>query len=106
MPPDQSLQPPSLLASPVGEIACRFGQDGACTWHHLDVGGDCRYWPVSAWVQFLLGWTELDAHPPWRYEYQTQLDLHSFGLTALQVVVDMLPPSLSDPGTTQDMPHA
>merc|ERR1719469_88907 len=70
----------------------RIGVDGACTWHHLDVGGDCRYWPVSAWVQFLLGWTELEAHPPLRFEYQTQLDLHSFGLTALQVFVEMLPP--------------
>jgi len=74
-----------------GSRPSRVGQDGACTWHHLDVGGDCRYWPVSAWAQFLLGWTELDAHPPWRFEYQTQLDLHSLGLTALQAFVDMLP---------------
>jgi hypothetical protein len=42
-------------------------------------------------VQFLLGWTELEAHPPLAFEYQTQLDLHSLGLTACQVLAEMLP---------------
>mmetsp|Transcript_61808 Transcript_61808/g.160358 ORF Transcript_61808/g.160358 Transcript_61808/m.160358 type:complete len:459 (-) Transcript_61808:29-1405(-) len=78
-------------SSSIGSRPSRVGQDGACTWHHLDVGGDCRYWPVSAWVQFLLGWTELEACPALRFEYRTQLDLHSLGLTALQVLVDLLP---------------
>jgi len=76
--------------SPIGSRPSRVGQDGACTWHHLDVGGDCRYWPVSAWVQFLLGWTELEAHPSWSFEYQTQLDFHSVGLTALQLLIEYL----------------
>eukprot|EP00913_Durusdinium_trenchii_P025435 g23879.t1 len=71
------------------------GQDGATTWHHLDVGGDCRYWPVSAWVQFLLGWTELDCNPMLRSEYRTRLDMHSLGLTSLQVLVDTMPADLS-----------
>jgi len=81
----------------------RVGQDGACTWHHLDVGGDCRYWPVSAWVQFLLGWTELEACPPLCFEYKTQIDLHSLGLTALQVIAEMLPmpPDPLDPTMLQ-----
>jgi len=81
----------------------RVGQDGACTWHHLDVGGDCRYWPVSAWVQFLLGWTELEACPPLCFEYKTQIDLHSLGLTALQVIAEMLPmpPDPLDPSMLQ-----
>jgi len=73
----------------------RIGQDGASTWHNLDVGGDCRYWPVSAWVQFLLGWTELEAQPVLRSEYRTRLDMHSLGLTALQVLVESMP-SLPD----------
>lgn len=84
-------------SSSIGSRPSRVGQDGACTWHHLDVGGDCRYWPVSAWVQFLLGWTELEGHPPLRFEYRTQLDLHSLGLTALQVLVDLLPPREWEP---------
>jgi len=83
----------------------RVGQDGACTWHLLDVGGDCRYWPVSAWVQFLLGWTELEACPPLCFEYKTQIDLHSLGLTALQVIAEMLPmpPDPLDPTLLQGM---
>eukprot|EP00435_Cladocopium_sp_Y103_P031946 s4238_g8.t1 len=75
----------------------RMGQDGATSWHHLDVGGDCRYWPVSAWVQFLFGWTELEHNPTLRSEYRTRLDMHSLGLTALQVLVEMMPPDLSLP---------
>lgn len=82
----------------------RVGQDGASSWHQLDVGGDCRYWPVSAWVQFLLGWTEVEATSTLRREYVNRLDLHSLGLTALQVLVDLLPASLdmalSGTGTT------
>eukprot|EP00931_Biecheleriopsis_adriatica_P049478 TRINITY_DN28623_c0_g1_i2.p1 TRINITY_DN28623_c0_g1~~TRINITY_DN28623_c0_g1_i2.p1 ORF type:complete len:1033 (-),score=164.30 TRINITY_DN28623_c0_g1_i2:92-3190(-) len=79
------------LSMPVNRPS-RVGQDGASTWHHLDVGGDCRYWPVSAWVQFLLGWTELESNPILRSEYRTRLDMHSLGLTALQVLVEMMPP--------------
>jgi len=75
----------------------RVGQDGATSWHHLDVGGDCRYWPVSAWVQFLLGWTELDCNPMLRSEYRTRLDMHSLGLTALQVLVETMPPDITLP---------
>lgn len=70
----------------------RIGQDGACTWHHLDVGGDCRYWPTSAWVQFMWGWKELEARPALCFEYQTLLDPHALGMTALQLVAEMLPP--------------
>jgi len=78
------------LASPAMRPS-RVGQDGASTWHHLDVGGDCRYWPVSAWVQFLLGWTELESDQVLRSEYRTRLDMHSLGLTALQVLVETMP---------------
>lgn len=87
-----------LESSSTSARPSRVGQDGASTWHHLDVGGDCRYWPVSAWVQFLLGWTELEANPCWSFEYQTQLDLHSLGLTALQVLAEMLPLPPEDVG--------
>jgi len=69
----------------------RVGQDGVCTWHHLDVGGDCRYWPISAWLQFLYGCTELALHATLCHEYLNRLDLHSLGVTALQLFVEMLP---------------
>lgn len=85
----------------------RVGQDGACTWHNLDVGGDCRYWPESAWVQFLHGWMEVEGNPAWSFEYQALIDAHAFALTAVQVMAEMLPPlrdrraskeASSDPG--------
>lgn len=84
----------------------RVGQDGACTWHNLDVGGDCRYWPESAWVQFLHGWMEVESNPAWLFEYQALLDTHAFALTSVQMIAEMLPPfrdcasmdASSDPG--------
>lgn len=65
--------------------------DTGGNWNTLEVGGDCRYWPVSAWVMFLHGPQELNPGAPWRVEYQTQLDIHALGITALQVFVDLLP---------------
>lgn len=69
----------------------RIGQDGSSTWHYLDVGGDCRYWPLAAWVQFLAGWRELAVCPSLCAEYQLRLDLHALGITALQLLADLLP---------------
>lgn len=67
----------------------RSNVDG--NWNTLEVGGDCRYWPISAWVMFLHGPELLTHGDPWRVEYQTQLDIHALGITALQVFVEMLP---------------
>lgn len=75
----------------------RVGADGACTWHHLDVGGDCRYWPVSAWLQFLLGWREVSSSPAMLLEYQSRLDLHALGITATQVLAETLPQMSAEP---------
>jgi len=54
-------------------------------WRHFDVGGDCRYWPASAWLQFEVGCYELAENPAMCLEYQTHLDLQGLGITALQV---------------------
>ncbi|CAE8678512.1 unnamed protein product [Polarella glacialis] len=64
---------------------------GKSEWEFLDVGGDCRYWPVSAWLQFQVGCRELAADPALSLEYQTHLDLQGLGITALQVLAEMLP---------------
>lgn len=69
----------------------RVGPDGASTWHLLDVGGDCRYWPVSAWLQFLLGWHALHEEQQLCTEYKMNLDTHAFGITALQILAELLP---------------
>jgi len=71
----------------------RIGVDGASSWHFLDVGGDCRYWPVSAWLQFLHGWCEVTSRPDLCREYTTQLDSHALGVTAVQVFAGLLPQS-------------
>jgi len=72
--------------------ALKWRDDSAVgTWQTLEVGGDCRYWPVSAWVMFLHGPQEVQPGGPWRLEYQTQLDIHALGITALQVLIDLSP---------------
>lgn len=70
----------------------RVGVDAVHTWRYLDIAGDCRYWPVSAWTQFLIGWKEIDASPCLRREYQVQLDQHALGITAMKVFVELLSP--------------
>jgi len=71
--------------------AAQWRCNEAGNWNTLEVGGDCRYWPISAWVMFLHGPELLTHGDPWRVEYQTQLDIHALGITALQVFVEMLP---------------
>jgi len=71
----------------------RIGLDAVHTWRYLDIAGDCRYWPVSAWTQFLIGWKDIDASPCLRNEYQVQLDQHALGITAMKVFVEVLSPS-------------
>jgi serine/threonine protein kinase len=68
----------------------RYGQDGVYTWKYLDIAGDCRYWPVSAWTQFLIGWREIDSNPCLEKEYKHHLDQHALGITALKVFVELL----------------
>lgn len=63
--------------------------DGA--WQHVEVGGDCRYWPLSSWVMFLHGPKYLPPDSSLRREYQCGLDCHSLGITALQVLMDLFP---------------
>eukprot|EP00931_Biecheleriopsis_adriatica_P027617 TRINITY_DN16589_c1_g1_i1.p1 TRINITY_DN16589_c1_g1~~TRINITY_DN16589_c1_g1_i1.p1 ORF type:complete len:975 (+),score=240.21 TRINITY_DN16589_c1_g1_i1:1011-3935(+) len=64
-------------------------EDGG--WKVLEVGGDCRYWPLSSWLMFMRGPQDLPAGSPLRLEYQTALDRHALGITALQVLVELSP---------------
>jgi serine/threonine protein kinase len=63
--------------------------ESSCT--QVPVVGDCRYWPVSAWFIFSAGGPEIMKHPHMLMEYRTQLDIHAFGITALQLFIEMLP---------------
>jgi len=69
------------------------GPQGAGSWHHADIGGDCRYWPISVWVMFVSGAEELTKAVALGKEYQTRLDFHAVGITVLEVVMTLLPPS-------------
>lgn len=55
------------------------------SWHLVDIGGDCRYWPMAAWLQFEGGFQELAKYPGLAVEYENHLDFHAMGITALQV---------------------
>lgn len=65
--------------------------DAPAIWQRTEVGGDCRYWPVSAWIMFLQGPAGLPSGAPLRLEYQTLLDIHAMGITALQVFMELVP---------------
>jgi len=75
------------------------GPLGPSSWQLVDIGGDCRYWPMAAWLQFECGYQELVKYAPLSTEYQTMLDLHALGITALQVLAAMAPfPSTAGQG--------
>jgi len=65
---------------------------GIPAWQYLNIAGDGRYWPVSSWLMFALGAKELIKSPGLCLEYKNHLDLHSMGITAFQVLAEMLPP--------------
>lgn len=69
------------------------GQKGPSSWHYVDIGGDCRYWPVSVWIMFVGGSDELDKLPHLSKEYQTRLDFHALGITVLEILMSLLPAS-------------
>jgi len=67
------------------------------SWKTEAVGGDCRYWPVSAWVMLLIGECELRKSSVLIAEYSGALDRHSLGLTALQLLVSPMAQELASP---------
>jgi hypothetical protein len=60
------------------------------TWRYLDIAGDCRYWPVSAWTQFLIGWREIVGSACLEQEYKHHLDQHALGITALKLFSELM----------------
>jgi hypothetical protein len=80
---------PQFSVIDFGLAVAMHSWESKCT--AVPVVGDCRYWPVSAWYIFAHGGPKLMEKPALYAEYRTQVDLHAFGLTALQVFIDMLP---------------
>jgi len=63
------------------------------SWQDIDIAGDCRFWPPSSWLFFQMGWRGLTHVPALCAEYQTRLDVHGLGITALQTLMESLPSS-------------
>jgi len=64
-------------------VDMRTWKDGV--WRTHDIGGDCRYWPVSSWKQFVHGFKYLEGAGEHCEHYRSMLDVHSLGLTAVQL---------------------
>jgi len=58
-------------------------------WRNRGVAGDCRYWPVSSWLVFERGPRGISRSESLCREYETRLDQHSLGLTALQALAEL-----------------
>lgn len=76
----------------LGSAETAAGEAIIGAWQVFGVGGDCRYWPVSAWLMLEQGPRALSLCPPLCLEYKTHLDMHALGISALQVFAEMAPP--------------
>jgi serine/threonine protein kinase len=79
------------------------GPKGPTSWHYADIGGDCRYWPISVWTMFVSGSRELDKKPALSREYQQRLDFHAVGITVLEVLMTLLPLVAVNGGAIQSL---
>merc|ERR1719356_206318 len=55
-------------------------------WRVTDIGGDCRYWPASSWMVHCYGADYLASRQDFCRQYQTRLDVHGLGITAIEVI--------------------
>lgn len=55
-------------------------------WRTEDIGGDSRYWPPSSWIMHLLGPEGFHGRQALCDQYQTRLDIHGLGITALELL--------------------
>jgi serine/threonine protein kinase len=88
------------------DVQSWIGPKGSTSWHHVDIGGDCRYWPVSVWIMFVDGSPELDQMPALSREYQERLDFHAVGITVLEVLMQLLPQAALDAEAIQGLRSA
>ncbi|CAK0829416.1 unnamed protein product, partial [Prorocentrum cordatum] len=60
-------------------------------WRVTDIGGDCRYWPASSWMVHCYGADYLASRQDFCRQYQTRLDVHGLGITAIEVICSVCP---------------
>jgi len=54
-----------------------------------DIGGDGHYWPTSSWFVLAHGAHHLESFPALQFEYETCLDLHALGISALRALMEL-----------------
>mmetsp|Transcript_28776 Transcript_28776/g.67055 ORF Transcript_28776/g.67055 Transcript_28776/m.67055 type:complete len:560 (+) Transcript_28776:2-1681(+) len=110
----RDVTPRNILIDDSGPSGPRFGlvdfglavdaakwRSGECLG---DLGGDGRYWPVSAWYVFGHGKSDLEARPDLRDEYRSCLDVHALGITALRCLLELTPSSEQGAADVKDCP--
>lgn len=84
----------------VAAVPSLLPSDGTPAWQHFGVAGDGRYWPVASWYMFEMGPEKVARSAGLELEYKMHLDIHSLGLSAVQVLVEMAPtPNASNDGS-------
>lgn len=54
-----------------------------------DIGGDGHYWPTSSWFVLAHGAHHLESFPALKHEYETCLDLHALGISAMRALMEL-----------------
>jgi hypothetical protein len=87
----------------LASVKSMFPSDGTPAWMHFGVAGDGRYWPVASWYMFEMGAEKVSRCAGLELEYKMHLDVHSLGLSAVQVLVELSPqPHSADDESRQD----
>merc|ERR1711957_179004 len=55
-------------------------------WKTSPIAGDCRYWPLSAWLVSLYGPETLQQRPDLVAQYESRLDSYALGIMALELI--------------------
>jgi len=75
----------------LASVKSMLPSDDTPAWQHFGVAGDGRYWPVASWYMFEMGAEKVSRCAGLELEYKMHLDVHSLGLSAVQVLVELCP---------------
>eukprot|EP00443_Scrippsiella_acuminata_P002169 CAMPEP_0115211418 /NCGR_PEP_ID=MMETSP0270-20121206/22754_1 /TAXON_ID=71861 /ORGANISM="Scrippsiella trochoidea, Strain CCMP3099" /LENGTH=527 /DNA_ID=CAMNT_0002625107 /DNA_START=32 /DNA_END=1615 /DNA_ORIENTATION=- len=62
-----------------------------------DIGGDGHYWPTSSWFVLEYGAHHLGSYPALWQEYESCLDMHALGVSALRCLMERWSPEAQGP---------
>jgi len=70
-----------------------------------DIGGDGHYWPTSSWFVLEYGAHHLGSYPALWQEYESCLDLHALGVSALRCLMERWAPEAQAPDSAGGSPQ-